>query len=519
MYAIRKKNHFIAVIFALLFSLIPVNAFAAAPWAPNTSYQVNDLVTFGQQSYKCRMAHTSLVGWEPPNTPALWELQSGGGPEPEPDTVPPIAPGNLVSTHITPYSVSLGWSPSTDNVGVAGYEVYRDQAPAATVAGTTATISGLTPNTSYTFTVRAKDAAGNLSAPSAPLTVTTADPGGQPGPSPLPGKLVIGYWHNFDNGSTTLKLRDVSPLYDIIHVAFAETVTDRSTLTFTPYNATMNEFKADIDYLHSQGKKVLISIGGQNGSVELANAADVQNFVTSLTNIIQTYGFDGLDIDLEGGSVSLAGGDTDFRNPTTTKIVNLINAVNQLSANIGPDFMLTMAPETAYVQGGLVAYGGPWGAYLPVIHALRDKLNFIHVQHYNAGGNEGLDGRVYNQGTADFQVAMAEMLLRGFPIGRNPNNVFPPLREDQVAIGLPAVPSAAGGGYTAAADVQKALKYIVQGTSYGGTYQLQKPSGYPNFRGVMTWSINWDATSGYAFANNVRSAFNSFGGWALDQLQ
>ncbi|WCR29849.1 glycosyl hydrolase family 18 protein [Paenibacillus thiaminolyticus] len=510
MRAANRKALVCLFVIALVCSVFPASVFAAPAWAPNTDYRVGDVVTYGGTDYNCIQPHTSLNGWEPPKAPALWMPQAGPGPEPEPepDTEPPKAPADLAVTGFSSTAVSLSWSAASDNVGVTGYEVYRN----GTLAGTTAipsyTVTGLTPDTSYSFAVKAKDAAGNASASSAAVTVTTA-PGG-PDPNPALGKLLIGYWHNFDNGSTALKLRDVSPQYDVIHVAFAETVgADHSTLSFTPYNATVAEFRSDVAYLHSQGKKVLISIGGQNGSVELHSNQDVQNFVNSLASIIQTYGFDGLDIDLEGGSVSLGSGDTDYRHPTTPKIVNLIAAVRQLSDRVGPGFMLTMAPETAYVQGGIVAYAGPWGAYLPVIHGLRDKLDFIHVQHYNAGGNEALDGRVYTQGTADFQVAMAEMLLRGFPIGRNPNNLFQPLREEQVAIGLPAVPSAApSGGYTSGADLAKALRYIVKGTSYGGTYTLQQAGGYPNFRGVMTWSVNWDATSGYAFANQVRSALS-----------
>ncbi|WP_374020120.1 glycosyl hydrolase family 18 protein [Paenibacillus thiaminolyticus] len=510
MWAANRKALVCLFVIALLCSVFPASVLAAPSWAPNTDYRVGDVVTYGGADYKCIQPHTSLNGWEPPTAPALWMPQAGPGPEPEPepDTESPTAPANLAVTGFTSTAVSLSWSAASDNVGVTGYEVYRNGTLAGTTAITSYTVTGLTPDTAYSFAVKAKDAAGNASASSVAVTVSTT-PGG-PDPNPAPGKLLIGYWHNFDNGSTALKLRDVSPQYDVIHVAFAEAVRgDRSTLSFTPYNATVKDFRSDVAFLHSQGKKVLISIGGQNGSVELHSNQDVQNFVNSLASIIQTYGFDGLDIDLEGGSVSLGAGDTDYRHPTTPKIVNLIAAVRQLSDRVGPGFMLTMAPETAYVQGGIVAYAGPWGAYLPVIHGLRDKLDFIHVQHYNAGGNEALDGRVYTQGTADFQVAMAEMLLRGFPIGRNPNNLFQPLREDQVAIGLPAVPSAApSGGYTSGADIAKALRYIVKGTSYGGAYTLKQAGGYPNFRGVMTWSVNWDATSGYAFASQVRSAFS-----------
>ena len=93
---------------------------------------------------------------------------------PSDDTQPPTAPTGLRSTAADSGSVTLSWNASTDNTGVVGYEVTRTGAPAVTVPGTTAKITGLSPSTSYSFTVRAKDGYDNLSAPSS-LTVSTGD--------------------------------------------------------------------------------------------------------------------------------------------------------------------------------------------------------------------------------------------------------------------------------------------------------------------------------------------------------
>jgi chitodextrinase len=89
-----------------------------------------------------------------------------------PDTAPPTAPGNVRSTAQTDTSVTLAWDASTDNVGVVGYEV-RGAGKTTSATGTTATITGLTADTEYSFTVVAKDAAGNVSPASAALTVRT----------------------------------------------------------------------------------------------------------------------------------------------------------------------------------------------------------------------------------------------------------------------------------------------------------------------------------------------------------
>ncbi|OCT13485.1 hypothetical protein A8709_17940 [Paenibacillus pectinilyticus] len=90
------------------------------------------------------------------------------------DTQAPTAPTGLSSPSKTTSSVSLSWTASTDNVGVTGYDIYNGSTIAGSTTGaTTFTVSGLTANTAYTFTVKAKDAAGNVSAASSGLNVTT----------------------------------------------------------------------------------------------------------------------------------------------------------------------------------------------------------------------------------------------------------------------------------------------------------------------------------------------------------
>ncbi|GIH06461.1 hypothetical protein Rhe02_45280 [Rhizocola hellebori] len=94
------------------------------------------------------------------------------------DTTPPSVPGTLRVTATTSNSVSLAWNASTDNVGVAGYNVYRAGVQVGTPAGTTFTDTGLSAATAYSYTVRARDAAGNLSAASTAVTGTTQPGGG-----------------------------------------------------------------------------------------------------------------------------------------------------------------------------------------------------------------------------------------------------------------------------------------------------------------------------------------------------
>jgi len=90
-----------------------------------------------------------------------------------PDTQAPTAPTNLVASNITTTTVDLSWTASTDNVGVVGYDVYQGVSLLGTVTGTAASVTGLTASTSYTFSVKAKDAAGNISPASNTVNVTT----------------------------------------------------------------------------------------------------------------------------------------------------------------------------------------------------------------------------------------------------------------------------------------------------------------------------------------------------------
>jgi hypothetical protein len=90
------------------------------------------------------------------------------------DTAAPSVPTGLASSNVTSTSFDFSWETSTDDRGVAGYEVFRDGVSFTTTTNTTVSVTGLSPSTTYTMTVRARDAAGNWSAQSQPLNVTTS---------------------------------------------------------------------------------------------------------------------------------------------------------------------------------------------------------------------------------------------------------------------------------------------------------------------------------------------------------
>ncbi len=309
--------------------------------------------------------------------------------------------------------------------------------------------------------------------------------------STLPKHALIGYWHNFTNPSgDPYRIRDVAPEWDVIMISFADDAGNGAVAFNLDKNAgTEAEFIADVAAKRAQGKKVILSLGGQEGRMTLSSKENVTNFVNSLHAIITKYGFDGIDLDLESGAGVVLG---------TPIINNLIDAVKQLKAKVGPSFYLSMAPEHPYVQGGYVAYSGIWGAYLPIIDGLRDDLNMIHVQYYNNGGLwTPYSNGALNEGTVDGLVGGSLMLIEGFKTVGGTGWEFKGLRPDQVAFGVPSGRSSANTGFVSNQVVTDALTCLTQLKNCG---MVKPKQAYPDYRGVMTWSINWDKKDGYNFS-------------------
>ncbi|MEU5158404.1 glycosyl hydrolase family 18 protein [Streptomyces sp. NPDC020875] len=386
----------------------------------------------------------------------------GGGGGEEPPVVPPVPTGLAAGTP-TATTVPLNW---TASAGATQYHVYRNGTKVQTATTTSATVTGLTPDTSYQFTVSAANAAGESAASAPPVTVRTRIEDTNP---TVPRHAVTGYWQNFNNGATVQKLRDVSPNYDIIAVAFADATTTPGELTFNLSPAlgyaNVAEFKSDIAAKRAAGKSVIISVGGEIGNVTINSDASATAFANSAYALMQEYGFNGVDVDLEHGINS----------------TYLTKALRQLSAKAGPRMVLTMAPQTLDMQS-------TGTEYFKLALAVKDILTVVNTQYYNSGAMLGCDGKVYSQGTVDFLTALSCIQLQG---GLDPS---------QIGIGVPASPRGAGGGYVSPSTVTAALDCLARGTNCGTFRPAQT---YPGIRGAMTWSINWDAHAGNAWSNVV----------------
>jgi len=152
-------------------------------WTSWQEVTVNTSVPAG--AVKVRATATSATGG--PNLDRLTADVAIGEPG------PPTPPGNLRSTAVTSTSISLAWQASTDDVGVAGYELNRGGTRIQIDDGnaTSYTDTGLSANTEYTYSVRAFDAAGNYSPPSNQIMIRTSGGGGGGTPAAINGQLRV----------------------------------------------------------------------------------------------------------------------------------------------------------------------------------------------------------------------------------------------------------------------------------------------------------------------------------------
>ena len=288
-------------------------------------------------------------------------------------------------------------------------------------------------------------------------------------PADSAAATLTGYWHNFDNGSTTMRLSEVPEQYDIVAVAFAEAVASPAgavDFTLDPVlDYSEDDFKADVAALQAEGRKVVISVGGEKGNVAITDDASADAFADSILSLMDEYGFDGVDIDLEHGIDA---------GPLET-------AMRAIHDSAGSELVYTMAPQT-------IEFQSTTGGYYELAVNTQDILTIVNMQYYNSGSMLGCDGQVYAQGDIDFLTAQACIQLEA---GLDPS---------QVGLGLPAVESAAGSGYVDPSMVNDALACL---ETLEGCGDFVPDQAYPGMGGAMTWSINWDATNDYNFADTV----------------
>ncbi|MCR0999458.1 MAG: chitinase [Serratia rubidaea] len=285
-------------------------------------------------------------------------------------------------------------------------------------------------------------------------------------------KILMGFWHNWQAGASdgyqqgqfaNMNLTDIPEAYNVIAVAFMK---GQGIPTFKPYNLTDEAFRSQVETLNGQGRAVLISLGGADAHIEL-KTGDEEKLKDEIIRLVETYGFDGLDIDLEQAAIGAANNKTVL--PAALKSVKAHYAAQ------GKNFIISMAPEFPYLRTG--------GSYLDYINALDGVYDFIAPQYYNQGGdglwvdeaNGGAGAWITQNNDAmkeDFLFYLTESLVTG-------TRGFARIPADKFAIGLPSNVDAAATGYVV--DPQAV---------YNAFRRLDDKA--LSIKGLMTWSINWD---------------------------
>ncbi|POD69159.1 chitinase [Pseudomonas syringae group genomosp. 3] len=281
--------------------------------------------------------------------------------------------------------------------------------------------------------------------------------------------ILMGFWHNWPSEPgqgyqqglfKEMALTDIPEAYNVVAVAFMK---GAGIPTFKPYNLSDDAFRAQVAALNAQGRAVLISLGGADAHIELHEGQE-DALAYEIIRLVEVYGFDGLDIDLEQAAITFADNRTVL--PTALRLVR-----KHYEAE-GKHFIISMAPEFPYLRAA--------GSYLAYINALEDLYDFIAPQYYNQGGDgiwvDELNLWVTQNNDTQkkaFLYYLTDSLIHG-------TRGYASIPADRLAIGLPSNNDGAATGYVVnPQDVKDALQEL-------------KDAGNP-IRGLMTWSVNWDA--------------------------
>ncbi|GAA2740538.1 carbohydrate binding domain-containing protein [Kitasatospora cinereorecta] len=313
----------------------------ASTWTPSAASYQQLSVSFTTGASQTT-AEIYLNGWYGQGTYYADDisLDGPGGGGSTGDTQAPTAPGSLTSTGTTSSSVSLSWTAATDNVGVTGYDVYQGASRVATVTGTSATVGGLAASTAYTFTVKAHDAAGNASAASNPVTVTTGAGGGGTSGFKQAAPYLYNGWGNPPAATTVMNATGVKwfTLAFVLSSGGCNAAWDgQRPLTGGVDQATINAVRA-------AGGDVVPSFGGWQGNKLGPNCADANALAGAYQSVISAYGLKAIDIDIENTD--------EFENPTVQdRILGALKIVKQ--NNPGLHTIVTFGTSTT----GPTSYG------------------------------------------------------------------------------------------------------------------------------------------------------------------
>lgn len=297
------------------------------------------------------------------------------GPGGSSDTQAPSVPASLRSTGKTSSSVALAWNASTDNVGVTAYDIYSGSNQVLSVSGTSATVSGLSASTAYTFTVRARDAAGNSSAVSNAVSVTTDAGGGGTGFKQAAPYLYLG-WGDPPSATSVMSATGIKwyTMAFILSSGGCNPAWDGSR------PLTGGNDQSVINSIRSAGGDIVPSIGGWSGNKLGPNCSTAEALAGAYQKVIDAYGLKAIDVDIENTD--------EFENATVQD--RILNALKIVKANNpGLRTIITFGTTTT----------GPtyWGNRLiEQAKALNANIDVFTIMPFDFGGGADMYGNTVN---------------------------------------------------------------------------------------------------------------------------
>ncbi|MEU8489621.1 carbohydrate binding domain-containing protein [Streptomyces sp. NPDC048641] len=296
----------------------------------------------------------------------------GGG-----DTQAPTAPTALKSTGKTSTSVSLSWTGASDNIGVTGYDIYSGGSnKLLTVSGTSATVSGLAPSTAYAFTVKAHDAAGNASAASNSVSVTTDQgSGGGTGFKQAAPYFYTG-WGDPPSPATVMNATGVK----WFTMAFILSSGGCNPAWDGQRALTGGQDQTAINAIRSAGGDVVPSIGGWSGNKLGPNCSTPEALAGAYQKVIDAYGLKAIDVDIENSD--------EFENEAVQD--RILGALKIVKANNpGLRTILTFGTSTT----GPTYYGN---RLIERSKALNADIDVFTIMPFDFGGGSDMYGNTVN---------------------------------------------------------------------------------------------------------------------------
>lgn len=277
--------------------------------------------------------------------------------------------------------------------------------------------------------------------------------------------FYCGFGGDFCGQSTT---DDVNPNVKFVILAFVNPQYDGTILV-----DDANFPHALVANWQASGKKVLLSVGGQNGNwaFVFSTPSCISNFINSMAAALVNYGLDGVDLDIESYSAT----------PRT-----VAETIISLRTAIGPNKLIVVSPEdVAVIQS--VSFvptpdtpGQPWNYFVPIVNLADSAIDFYQPQAYNNGYDSYAGGSVgYLQ---DVYLNWRNIAPAGSIVGYNG------IKGEKLLIGLEASTSAGGSSFYATPDVVRQFK------SWLAT------NNYP-IEGFMIWDSHWDTLNGQVISS------------------